>query len=179
MLFQELEDRKLVALDMLGFWVARNGKQKQANQCRAGKVGEVLTVYEIIVKDVRTRASFIGTFQWPSLENSWVIGRLVLWNWFWVSFNSFSCRAVAFKLWLTVRSPFLDYDPVHTITYVYFIYLYVKWKQIFHKTIFTFTMCNAVWYFLFHLYLKKKPNYWRQPIKLTLQFSDGLWSIFP
>lgn len=63
MLFQELEDRKLVALDMLGFWVARNGKQKQANQCRAGKVGEVLTVYEIIVKDARTRASFIGTFQ--------------------------------------------------------------------------------------------------------------------
>lgn len=63
MLFQELEDRKLVALDMLGFWVARNGKQKQVNQFRAGKVGEVLTVYEIIVKDVRTRASFIGTFQ--------------------------------------------------------------------------------------------------------------------
>lgn len=53
MLFQELEDRKLVALDM-GFWVARNGKQKQANQCRAGKVGEMLTDYEIIVKDART-----------------------------------------------------------------------------------------------------------------------------
>lgn len=61
MLFQELEERKLVASNMFGFWVARNVKWKQVSQLKRGKVGEVPTVCEIVLKDVRTRASFVGT----------------------------------------------------------------------------------------------------------------------
>lgn len=116
------------------------------------------TAYEIVLKDSRTGTSFIGMLFGDPV---WRTTDLLAAPFYGIDSGS-ALNSLLIQQWLspilrwpTVRNTFYSMTQ-HTRSNMYVLNIYVKRQQKFPKIIFTFTLCDTFWYFLFYFVLKKK-----------------------